>query len=208
MIALYQFSPTWGIPNLGQFNVKIETYLRMVNLPYKVIATLPLKAPKGKLPYIEDDGQVVSDSRFIIEFLKDKYGDSLDKDLGTEQRAIMTAMQRLLEESLYWVGMYSRWQYTDANWQINKKALFGELPPIIRDIVALLYRKLIIRKQIYGHGTGRHKTDEIFHLGAVDLEALSVFLGEKPYFMGDKPTSLDASAFGMLITKVSEFVFY
>jgi len=61
---------------------------------------------------------------------------------------------------------------------------------------------LPIQKQIYGHGTGRHKTDEIFHLGEVDLEALSVFLGKKPYFVGDKPTSLDASAFGMLINSL------
>lgn len=202
MITLYQFSPTWDIPNLGQFNVKVETYLRMTKSPYKVVASLPLKAPKGKLPYIEDDGQVIADSRFIIEHLKAKYGDSLDKDLSAEQCAIMTAMQRLLEEHLYWVGMYARWQYSDANWHHNKQAIFGSMPPLIRDIAAALYRKLIIEKQIYGHGMGRHNADEIFHLGAVDLDAVSAFLGNKPYFMGNAPTSLDASAFGILINTV------
>ena len=120
MITLYQFASTWGIPNLGQFNVKVETYLRMVDLPYEVVATMPLKAPKGKLPFIEDDGEKIADSHFIVEYLKEKYGDRLDSHLITEQRAIMTAMQRLLEEHLYWIGMYARWQYTDENWQIIK----------------------------------------------------------------------------------------
>ncbi len=202
MITLYQFAPSWGIPNLGQFNVKIETYLRMTDLPYLVVETLPLKGPKGKLPYIDDDGHKISDSRFIIEHLKEKYGNPLDKDLSAEQHAIMTAMQRLFEEHLYWVGMYARWQYTDENWQTTKKATFGVLPPIIRDIAAMVYKRLIISKQIYGQGMGRHKQDEIFHLGKVDLDAVSAFLADKPYFMGDKPTSLDASAFGILINTV------
>ena len=202
MITLYQFAPTWGIPNLGQFNVKLETYLRMTGLSYSVVETMPLKGPKGKLPFIEDDGQKICDSRFIIEYLKDKYGDPLDSDLDLEQHAIMTAMQRLLEEHLYWIGMYARWQYTDENWQTTKNATFGGLPPVIRDIVALIYKWMIIRKQIYGQGTGRHKADEIFHLGKIDLDVLSAFLADKPYFMGDKPTSLDASAFGILINTV------
>lgn len=202
MITLYQFAPTWGIPNSGQFSVKVETYLRMAGLPYQVIETLPLTAPKGKLPFIKDDGQKIADSSFIIEHLKEKYGDSLDKHLSVEQRAILTAIQRLLEEHLYWIGMYARWKYTDENWQITKKAIFGGLPPMVSDFVALIYRRLIIGKQIYGQGIGRHNSNEIFHLGKIDLEALSIFLAEKPYFMGNKPTSLDASAFGILINTV------
>lgn len=199
MIKLYQFSPSWGVPNLGQFNVKVETYLRMTKVPYQVVVSMPLKAPKGKLPFIEDDGKIIADSSFIIEHLKAKYGDPLDKNLDKAQCAIMTAMQRLLEEHLYWVSMYARWQYSDVNWHYNKQAIFGSMSPLIRDVVAALYRKLVINKQIYGQGMGRHKPDEIFHLGAVDLDAVSAFLGNKSYFMGDKPTSLDASAFGILI---------
>jgi hypothetical protein len=134
--------------------------------------------------------------------LKNKYGDPLDGKLSAEQCAIMTAMQRLLEEHLYWVGMYARWQYTDENWQINKKAIFGGLSPVIRDIAALIYRRLIISKQIYGQGIGRHNTNDIFQLGQIDLDAVSALLADKPYFMGDKPTSLDASAFGILLNTI------
>ncbi|MBL4783676.1 MAG: glutathione S-transferase family protein [Porticoccaceae bacterium] len=198
MVKLYQFARTWGLPNLGQYNVKVETYLRMTKIPYNIVETLPLKAPKGKLPYIEDGKDKVADSSFIIEHLKTKYGDSLDKELTTEERGVCVAIQRLLEEHLYWVGMYTRWQYTNENWQVNKKAIFGVMPPIIRDVVAAVYRRLI-KKQIYGHGMARHTEEEIFHLGCIDLAALSDILANKPYFMGEKPTSIDASAFGMLV---------
>lgn len=50
-----------------------------------------------------------------------------------------------------------------------------------------------------GHGTGRHSAEEIFEFGMQDIDALSACLGDKNYFLGDKPTSLDASAFGFLI---------
>ncbi|ORU94143.1 MAG: glutathione S-transferase [Cycloclasticus sp. symbiont of Bathymodiolus heckerae] len=198
MIKLYQFSRTWGLPNLGHFNVKVETYLRMAKISYDIVETLPLKAPKGKLPYIEDDGEYVADSSFILEYLKTKYGDVLDERLSEKERATSLTIQRLLEEHLYWVGMYTRWQYSDVNWQVNKKAIFGSMPPLVRDIAAAVYRRLI-KKQIYGHGMARHKQDEVFHLGKVDLGALSSFLGNSPYFMGEQATSIDASAFGVLV---------
>ncbi len=100
MIHLYQFAPAWGIPTLGSFCVKVETYLRMANLPYEKLSTLPLKGPKGKLPFIEDHGNKIADSRFIIDYLKKTYGDTLDRDLDNSQKAIAEAMQRLIEDDL------------------------------------------------------------------------------------------------------------
>lgn len=197
MLKLHQFERTWGIPNLSPFCCKIETYLRMAGIAYEIKPALPLRAPKGKLPYISDNGKTLGDSRFIIEYLKLTYHD-LDSGLTPEELALSTALQRLLEEHLFWVALYSRWQYTDANWQINKKAIFGSLPPIIRDIVANRWRKKI-QRQIYGHGMGRHQAAEIFALGQQDIDALAAYLGRKPYFLGDRPTALDASAFGFLI---------
>ena len=201
MIKLYQFARTWGLPNLGQFNVKIETYLRMVKIPYEIVETLPLKAPKGKLPYIEDGSLRMADSSFIMDYLKEKYGDEMDQRLTEEERAGSLSIQRLLEDHLYWVGMYARWQYTDANWQVNKKAIFGGMPVVIRDIAATVYWRLI-KKQIRGQGMARHTEKEVFHLGCVDLDALSSLLSDKRYFMGEKVASIDAIAFGMLINTI------
>ena len=197
MLILHQFQRTWGIPNLSPFCCKIETYLRMADIDYEIKPTLPFRAPKGKLPYIDDDGLTLADSRFIISHLKSSYKD-LDNELTHSESAISIAMQRLLEEHLFWIALYSRWQYTDDNWKINKQAIFGGLPPVIRDMVANRWRQKI-KQQIFGHGTGRHRPEEIFALGQHDIDALSAHLGNQPYFLGDQPTALDASAFGLLI---------
>ena len=197
MLILHQFQRTWGIPNLSPFCCKIETYLRMADIDYEIRPTLPFRAPKGKLPYIDDDGLTLADSRFIISHLKSSYKD-LDNELTHSESAISIAMQRLLEEHLFWIALYSRWQYTDDNWKINKQAIFGGLPPVIRDMVANRWRQKI-KQQIFGHGTGRHRPEEIFALGQHDIDALSAHLGNQPYFLGDQPTALDASAFGLLI---------
>jgi glutathione S-transferase len=87
LITLHQFVPTFGLPNASPFCMKLETWLR--------------KAPKSKMPYIVDHGRVVSDSSFIIEYLKATCGDKLDAWLSAEQHAVALALQRRLEEILY-----------------------------------------------------------------------------------------------------------
>lgn len=202
MIILHQFARTWGIPNLSQFCVKVEAYLRMAKLPYEITTTLPIKGPRGKLPFIVDGDKTIADSRLIIAHLKSTYGDALDSHLSNEKKAIAMALQRLLEEHLYWVGMYSRWHDTKQNWQTNKQAIFGILPPIIRDVIAFGYR-IRINRQIKGHGLGLLSATEAFDLGMQDIDALSDFLADKPYFMGNQPSSLDASAYGILVNTLA-----
>lgn len=198
MIVLHQFPRSWGIPNLSQFCVKVETFLRLAKLPYQIVESMPLKGPRGKLPFIEDEGKTISDSRLIVEYLRATYGDHLDDWLSPAEKGVATAFQRVLEEHLYWVGMMTRWDYSEQNWQTNKRAIFGGLPPVIRDLVAALYRRRI-KGQIMGHGLGRLSSEEAFSLGREDLDALAEFLADKPYFMGSRPCSLDASAYGILV---------
>ncbi len=169
----------------------------MADIKYVIKPALPLTAPKGKLPYIKDKNLILGDSTFIIQHLKVNYK-NLDEELSAAELALSLAMQRLLEEHLFWVVMYSRWQNTQSNWQINKQAIFGGIPPVIRNIAATYYRRKI-KQQIHGQGMGRHTIEEIFTRGMHDIDALSAFLSDQKYFLGDRPTSLDASAFGMLI---------
>jgi glutathione S-transferase len=198
MIKLYQFAPAWGIPNASGFCLKLETYLRMTGLPFEIAPDADLrKAPKGKMPYIEDNGRAIADSSLVIDYLKATYGDRLDGHLTSAESAISLSMRRLMEENLYWAVVYSRWQEPD-NWEKMKGTLFADLPPLLRGIVPPLVRKQVL-KSLYGHGMGRHTRDEIYQIGSTDLTALSTFLGDKPFFMGNEPTTLDATAYGFLV---------
>ena len=85
----------------------------------------------------------------------------------------------------------------DQNWEENKRALFGQLPAVVRAVVPPYVRRRML-KAMRGHGMGRHSPDEIYQLRQGDLGELSNFLSEKRFFMGERICTLDASAFGML----------
>jgi len=73
MITLYTFGPNFGLPDPSPFVVKAEVLLKMAGLPYRTDTTGFKKAPKGKLPYIDDDGTIVCDSTFIRFHLEKKH---------------------------------------------------------------------------------------------------------------------------------------
>ena len=154
------------------------------------------RAPKGKLPYVQDGTTVIADSNLIIDYLKTTYGDRLDVWLSAEQRAVALAFQRLLEENLYWALLYSRWM-EPKGWADIKDVFFGKMPRPLRWFIAPFARSSM-RQQLHGHGMGRHSAQEIYAIAARDITALADFLADKPYFMGDEPCALDASAYAFL----------
>ncbi|ASC70037.1 hypothetical protein XM38_009670 [Halomicronema hongdechloris C2206] len=201
MITLYQFQPCLGVRNPSPFCLKLETYLRMVGLPYEVDLNADVrKAPKKKLPYIVDGDRIVADSGFIIDYLKDTYGDPLDRHLSLPDQGISLAFRRLMEENLYWVMLYSRWA-EDENWAVIRELYFSSLPPVLRSIVPGLVRRDALRN-LYGHGMGHHNRNEIYEIGRRDVKALSDFLRDKPFLLGDSPTSLDAIGYAFLVNLV------
>jgi glutathione S-transferase len=196
-IVLHQFSPNWGLPNSSPFCMKLETYLRMAELPYELVFEDKLdKAPKKKMPYIEDDGQKIGDSNLVIEYLQKKYGDRTDAHLSPTDRAISLAMRRLIDENLYWCIVYSRW-IDEKNWPITRAAYFGNLPPILNQLLPPLIRKSTV-KNLLGHGMGKHSATEVYEIGCRDIQALSDFLGDREFFIGDRPTILDATAYASI----------
>ena len=82
MITLFQIPGGWGEPSASPFCVKLECYLRMAGHEFKNEMGDPRKAPRGKVPWIDDDGSVICDSQLAIEHLKKKHGDPLDAKLS------------------------------------------------------------------------------------------------------------------------------
>ncbi len=196
MITLYHFGDAFGF-DPSPFCLKMETYLKLAGHPFQKKRGNVRKAPKRQLPYIDDDGRIVADSRFVIEYLKATHGDPLDGHLSPAEKSALHAWQRMVEESLYWTIVYSRW-IDDAGWKVFSPLVFGFLPGPLRALIPPLVRRRV-RRTLDGQGTLRHNREEVYALGMRDVDALAGLLGDRPYMLGDKPTSLDASAAGSLI---------
>ena len=194
MITLYSFPGRGTIPSASPFCFKLEAYLRMTKREFRTVAPkLSNKAPKGKLPYIEDNGRLIADSGFVIEYLKKTYGDPLDSDMSAPDQAIAHAFRRMFEENFYWAMVHARW-LDESNWAETKRQIFGDMPLLMRLIGPGFARKGL-KKQIMGHGMGRHGQDEIYKIGLDDLRAASTHLGDKRYFMGDRMRTIDATVY-------------
>lgn len=198
MITLYRFGPNFGLVDPSPFCIKVELYLRAAGLDYRSECGIEYlrKAPKKKLPYIEDNGNVIADSALIIDYLKATYGDTLDSELTGEQKAVAHAFIKMMDENMYWCMVYDRWLGGDT-WPKVKAAFFDGLPLPLRYIVPVVAQKGV-RKSLYAHGLGRHGHDEIMHIAMKDLTALSEQLGDKDYFLIDRPTTLDVTAYAFL----------
>jgi hypothetical protein len=69
--------------------------LTFAGLAYSEKPGGPHKAPKGKLPFIDDSGLIVADSTFIRFHIEKKYGFNFDAGLSPEQKAAAWAIERM-----------------------------------------------------------------------------------------------------------------
>lgn len=200
MIKVYGFKSLWGLSDISAFVVKVEMYLRMAGIPY-TMQRHPFfeldKAPKGKLPFIDDGDKRIADSNFIIEYLKRTYGDPLDGHLSAQEKAVAHAMRRMMDENLYWVIIQLRWRL-EENFKEFMDEFFDDLEN--KDAIAPVLPKIreSVVQTMWAHGMGRHSIDEVWEIGKADVTAMADLLADKPYFLGDKPTSLDATAYAFL----------
>lgn len=197
MITLFKFGPAWGLPDPSPFVTKAELLLKIAGLPYETNLKGFRKAPKGKLPYIDDDGEIVADSTFIRAHVERKYRFDFDRGLSAEQKGLSWAIEKMCEDHLYWLVVHARW-LEDANFARGPSVSLNAAPAPIRPLLKAFVRRSL-RRTLRGQGLGRHSDAERAELGRRDLGALSAILGDKPFFMGAEPTGLDAAAGAFVI---------
>ena len=114
MITLYAFGPGFDLPELSPFVLKAMVLLKMSGQPYAVNTQGFRKAPKGKLPYIDDAGEIVADTTWIRWHLEKKYAIDFDAQLSADQKAQAWAVEKMLENQTYFVGVAERWLHQPA----------------------------------------------------------------------------------------------
>ncbi|MBB6247863.1 glutathione S-transferase family protein [Rhodanobacter sp. A1T4] len=202
-LTLYASRPGFGLPDTSPFVIKTEVQLKMAGVDYDRASTIPPQAPNGKLPFINDHDEVVNDSTFIRTHIERKYGVDLDEGLDARQRAESWAIERLLEDHLYFTMVWFRWidpeNFAKGPAHFADSAPEADRPKLRQDLQA---RKAV---ELHAQGLGRHTPARIVELGTHSIDALSQLLGDKVCFMGEKPSGVDATAFGVLASVLTPF---
>lgn len=203
MIILHQYPKAFGLSSLSPFCIKVEFFLKIANLPYEIQIELnPGKGPKGKMPFINDSGEKIPDSSFIIDHLIEKY--SL-KHLTIENPVVQAealAFKTMIEDALYFGLLYSRW--VDP---VGFKRVYSEFRPMFPAMIGGPFLKLIRRnlvKQSKAQGIGRHSASEVYAISEKQITSLAILLGEKDFFFEDKMTYFDATSYSFLSTIIKQ----
>lgn len=197
MIKLYTFPEAFGLRNVSPFCLKVEMALTWLDIDFDIVLESdPRKSPKGKLPYIVVDGEVIADSELIFEYLDTRTEGGLYGALTEQEYALGMAYTRLVEDHLYWMLVASRW--VDDSWFPNiKQGFFGYLPPVIRSVAAGIARKQV-SKTYELHGLGKHTLQEQAGFARRDFRALSGALQQSDYLLGERMTVFDFSVASLL----------
>lgn len=195
MLTLYTTRRTPdGFYSFSPFCAKLEAWLCLAGVPYERRGADPRKSPSGKIPYVSLDGELIADSQRIIDRLVAKHGDPLDGALDATQRATGRAVQRMLEEGTYFAMVRARWLTPTGFAFVREQILDPVVPSLLRP---LIYPKIQrdLRRTMKGQGVGRYPIEEVHRMAITDFEALAALLAERPFVLGDAPTSVDAVAY-------------
>ena len=93
--------------------------------------------------------------------------------------------------------MQTRWR-EDRGWETYLPVLAGGEVTLETRAPLDQFREGI-KAQVEGQGMGRRSNEEVHELAKIDLQAISDYLGQKLYFLGNDPHGIDASLYAILM---------
>jgi len=189
-----------GWASLSPYVLEVERALRLAKLPFehRRVNMLRLKElnPTGQLPVLLVDDEKVADSTRILQRIEALSPGSLTGGLDARGIAEAWLWEEFADTSLYPYVLASRWA-DDKGWPVPKKAFFGFLPPVVRDVVATAVRKKTIDKLV-GRDFLRSGLDICYERMHRVLDALEQRAPEHGFWMGENATVADLGLFAHL----------
>ncbi len=196
MLTLLTYPSAFGLFSASPFCVKTAYMLQSSGQRWQRSDMLdPRKMPHQKLPVLRTPDRLVPDSDLIRDWLEAQ-GTDFDAGLTDIEKAQSRALIRMAEEHLYFQILYDRWS-NDTVWPILRNMFFVEIPAWIRRPVTNAIRKSVL-KGAAAQGVARFSEVERLERVERDLEAISAYLWQAPFLLGEQPTSADMSVGPML----------
>ncbi len=196
-LTLVTLGSAFGLRNVSPFCLKIEMLLTSLGIPFAIeVESDPRKAPKGKLPFLKVDGQLLPDSELITEYIDAQTQGKVYAGLSAEQKAKGTALTRLTEDHLYWLMVASRW-LDDAWWPNIVEGFFHIAPKPLRPLAAGMARRGV-RQTYAGQGLGRHTLAEQKDFARRDFQAIQDAITDTGFLTGASPNIFDFTVAALL----------
>ena len=195
MLTLYSYPELFGVADNNAYGLKVFAFFKLTGVPFRHEHIFDASAaPRGQLPFIDDDGKIVGDSDSIIAYVSEKHRLTIDAGLTEAQRDTDHLVTRMLDD-LYWVMSYSRWK-DERFWPAFRDALLREHASLTEE--GLSKAREYNFQRYYYQGIGRYEPDAAMRRGLDDLEVLARLLPPSEYFHGAKPSSIDAGIYGFI----------
>jgi len=203
VVYLYQFPRCPTLPNISPKCLQVETWLKLHGIKYENVAhNGKLRSKRGFLPFIELNGEEIADSDLIVKNLAKKYEKEMDDGLSNEQKNIQHAMLTMVDKHLH--GTFLHWASRNADdmikgYKLNLQQYTGFKVPngILNFWFKFQHCRKSLKKAKAAVATGA-SNEEIDEEGKADLQVLKEMLGEKEFFFGEEPHSLDLVTFAHL----------
>ena len=202
-VRLYGWGPMFGEHDPSPFVLKAEIQLKMLGVAFERHPAMLDEVPRHKAPYVRDGDELIEDSNEIRRHFERKLGRDLDAGLDNYQRGVARAVERMLEDRLYFIMLMERWLEGDT-FERGPLAFFAQVPQDRLAAVTAAARAEL-RTGLLKHGIARFSRDERIELAAEDIKAVSALLGEQQFLFGAGPTAADAVLYGQLVSARARF---
>lgn len=194
VVIVHMYPRSERIVNVSPFGLKLETWLRLHDIKYKPDHDCPSHHETSKSPWISYNGDEVTDSQLIVEFLTDKLG--LAKEpVRPEDRVVSHGLRSILEDNLNFCRNTEMFVYGNPE-DITILPTFFPVKAVNKFITKRVVK--MIGNQPKAQGIGRLKKETVLKIAEDDLQTVSLALGDKPFVLGNEPSDIDAVVFGFL----------
>ncbi|KAK7076108.1 hypothetical protein SK128_025596 [Halocaridina rubra] len=135
-----------------------------------------------------------------MEYLGRHFNKDFSSHLTDEEKAVAWTFAIMIDEHICFALRDWRWVR-----DCGRGALNGMIVPLWYKWIAMPIMRRKTQKLLKDHGIGRHTHAQIENIVVKDLFAISKYLGEKPFLMGDEPCEVDCSVFGCLVQIVYNY---
>ncbi|KAK8398244.1 hypothetical protein O3P69_003862 [Scylla paramamosain] len=191
----------YGLPSMDLKSLQMMAYIKFSGAPVTIIkSSNPFRSPTGRLPVFKCTDGAFSDFNQVATFLR-KQNFSCDYELSPKQCSEVVAYEQLLLEKLYPALVYLWWVEPKSYYDVIHKWYFSSMPFPHKLWYPRKYHQgyCDLINSMFDDPDDNQLVETELHKQAQEcLTMLSNRLGDREYFFGRSPSTLDAVIFSYL----------